>query len=100
MKLPPGTDLEEAGRLLERLCAEEGLVRTMETSLKVYPGSRHWHYRRGSERGTLEVTVWPGGGKAWISAHANRAGRWTAGSAERLALAVERVLAAEERAGR
>jgi hypothetical protein len=36
----------------------------------------HWHYKRGRQRGTLEITLWPLGRRAWFAVHANRGAAW------------------------
>ena len=42
----------------------------------LYPGSRHWHYRRGRERGTLEITFWPAQRRLWLKVAAGRTSAW------------------------
>ena len=79
-----------AVELIERLCAEEGLERKIRRPLRSWPGSTHWHWRRTSSNGTLEVTLWPEEGRIWLSVHANRVGPWTRETAIRLSQALEK----------
>lgn len=51
-----------------------GLSVVSDGGLKSYPGSRHWHLKKGKSAGTLEVTWWPAGNRLWVSYHANRVG--------------------------
>jgi hypothetical protein len=75
---------------VEATAAAEGLVPTMKGTLAGYPGCIHWHWKRGAERGVLEVTLWPSGRRLWLSIHANRSGAWTGEAAERLRAALQR----------
>jgi len=50
---------------------------TLDSTLSRFPGSVHLHLRkRGEKAGTLEYTMDPGSGRAWMSFHANRAKPW------------------------
>jgi hypothetical protein len=51
-----------------------GLVVATISSLRKYPGSRHWHLRKPGMSGTLEATYWPAGHRFWVAYHSNRAG--------------------------
>lgn len=48
----------------------------LESSLAKFPGSTHWHLRRGGATGTLEVTWWPRTDEFWVSFHSNREADW------------------------
>src|SRR3989304_10109552 len=49
-----------------------GLLTTQVTTLSKYPGSVHWHFKKGKERGTLEATYWPERHRAWLSYRSGR----------------------------
>jgi hypothetical protein len=68
-----GTDVT---RLIEEVAAELGLVATMRSTLKQYPGCTHWHFKRGKLRGVLEATYWPGENRAWLTYRAGRDADW------------------------
>ena len=53
-----------------------GLIVTMRGSLKSFPGSTHWHLKRGRGRGTLELTWWPVRRRLWIKVQAGRTAPW------------------------
>jgi hypothetical protein len=78
VKLPVSADLKSVEGLIQKTCKVRGLEMAMKTSLKSYPGSAHWHFRKGSAPGTVEITFWRNGKRLWISVHSNRAGSWTA----------------------
>jgi hypothetical protein len=74
--VPPDAELLGAEEVIERCCAAAGLRVTMKGTVAAHPGSVHWHLKRGEERGTLEVTLWPARRRLWLSVHANRGGDW------------------------
>jgi hypothetical protein len=63
-------------QVIENVATNHGLFATMKDTLKQFPGCIHWHYKRGKERGVLEITLWPQEPRAWISIHDNRKGEW------------------------
>ena len=77
VKLPPHADLARVKGLVESTCRSRGLSGHVKTSLKSYPGSVHWHFKKGDERGVIEVTFWEGQRRLWINVHSNRTGPWT-----------------------
>ena len=62
--------------VLEQICESFGLRSTLKGTLKSYPGSFHWHFKKGDRRGTLEVTFWPRMNRAWLSVQEGRTGNW------------------------
>ena len=85
LPLPPAANPAAIADLVERSCLAYGLTLTSRSTLAAYPGCIHWHWKRGRERGTLEVTLWPQEHRLWVSVHANRVGDWTEEAAARLA---------------
>ncbi len=77
VKFPKDTELVTLEELVEHLCSKLGLQPTVKRSLRTYPGSIHWHYKRGEEVGTLELTLLPTESRLRISIHDNRVGPWT-----------------------
>ncbi len=77
VKIPPSADLARVESLVKKTCKARGLEMTVKTSLVSYPGSTHRHFKKGTERGTIELTFWKGGRRLWISVHSNRASSWT-----------------------
>lgn len=71
-------------RIVEDICREYGLVQTFRTTLRSYPGSTHWHFKQGKERGTLEITFWPKQRLLWLSSRVGRDADWIPGVMERV----------------
>ena len=69
-----------------------GLLCRLDTELKQYPGSKHWHFARADERGTLEVTFLAKQRRFWISFHSNRTADWLPRTCEELKVAMEKSL--------
>ena len=61
---------------IEWICGDLGLDRALRGTLKSYPGSIHWHYKRGKQPGTLEITWWPAKPRLWIKVAAGRSANW------------------------
>ncbi len=74
---------------LERALLASGLTVKLRTTLKQFPGSLHWHVKRGRAPGTLEITLLPAQRHAWFSIHSNRRGEWIAAVLSDLKQALE-----------
>lgn len=61
---------------IERLSEANGLSITMKTTSAKFPGSIHWHLKKGRERGTLEITLWPSQNELWFSMQDRRRAAW------------------------
>jgi hypothetical protein len=85
--------------VVERACAEAGLKPTLTGTVARYAGSRHWHFRMGQARGTLEVTFWPAERRLWLKVAAGRQSTWTEAVLPKLAQALTAALEARERVG-
>ncbi len=99
VRVPQQSDLSRAVQLVEDLCASEGLSVTMRGSLKKYPTSLHWHFKKGRDKGTLEITFWRKAGRLWFSVDRGRTAGWIAGSVQRLRVKLEQELVPQGRAG-
>lgn len=66
----------EVRAAVEEACGAAGLTATSTGTLKTYPGSVHWHYRSGKERGVLEITHWPRENRLWLSTRPGRDADW------------------------
>ena len=64
--------------LIEGAADHYGLQIHMRGSLRTYSGSKHWHFQKPGERGTLEVTLWSAGNRVWFSVQAGRRAVWIA----------------------
>ena len=61
---------------IETLCQQLDLTLTMKTSLKTLPPNIHWHFKKGKEKGVLEITLFTGTGKVEFANKKNRGGEW------------------------
>ena len=75
----PVTDWTEPSRIVadvEAVLDRHELLLTMKGTLKTCAGSTHWHYKRGREPGTLELTLWPTQQRLWITIQEGRTAPW------------------------
>ena len=77
----PWTQVEEA---VTRCCTNEGLVVGIFTTLRQYPGSVHWHWRKEGTKGVLEVTAWEKKRLLYLKIQSGRNAPWVEPCAERL----------------
>jgi hypothetical protein len=87
--------LSNAERIIEKCCSSEGLQVSVKTSLRMRGDNVHWHFKKGEEKGTLEVTLLREERRVLISVHDNRRGAWIGASIKRLKPAIERRLSSE-----
>jgi hypothetical protein len=90
VKIPDYADMRSVEFLVQEASRARGLVITMKTTLKSYPGSIHWHLKKGDQRGTLEATFWKQERRLWLAVHSNRTGDWTRSEALGLKASLER----------
>ena len=76
VSLPSEPDFEAVEQLIDRICLAEGLVCRLKSSLKKYPGSRHWHFKREGQAGVLEITLWPQARRLWFILREGRRAAW------------------------
>src|SRR4051812_5633051 len=76
VNLPPSPDWPRLEARIERAVRAEGLSIASIGTLRSYPGCTHWHVKHGDARGTLEITLWPRGGRLWLKVQAGRAAPW------------------------
>jgi hypothetical protein len=84
-----GRRLARLSEIIDKISAEQGLSIRMKTSLAKFPGSVHWHLKKGRERGTLEVTLLPAGQRLWFSMHENRSADWVMSAAREFKRRIE-----------
>ena len=76
IRVPKNTRPGKIVSAVNRIIIDFGLIVTMRGSLKSFPGSTHWHLKRGRGSGTLETTWWPQERKLWIKIQAGRTAPW------------------------
>jgi len=89
IQVPVGPHTHSVPEIVEQAVAAEALTVTMRSTLAQYPGSVHWHLKRGKERGTLEVTWWPNRSRLWLKVASGRSAEWIHGTACRLKFQIE-----------
>ncbi|MDN4593723.1 hypothetical protein [Polycladomyces subterraneus] len=89
LEVPANCNFDHAKKVIEQCCREEGLQITLTGSLSSYPGSTHWHFKKGRERGTLEVTIWPIKNRIWFSVQKGRTSEWIEEVIQRLKHSIE-----------
>ena len=70
---------EQFAAVVERMTDHFKLYVRMKDTLRAYPGCLHWHLGMRGERGTLELTYWPDGKRAWLAVQAGRRAAWIEG---------------------
>jgi hypothetical protein len=76
IRLPAYVDCGDVERAIDQALVDVGLHITLRGTLKKFPGCVHWHAKRGRERGTLEITLWPPMGRAWFTIQSGRTADW------------------------
>ena len=74
--LKSSRQLVRVARRVEDTAQSEGLTLTLKGGLAKYPRSMHWHFRRGDDSGTLELTYAPTEGRLWFTIRDDRAAPW------------------------
>jgi hypothetical protein len=75
-------------RAIDQAIADSGLNVTLRASLRKFPGCVHWHVKHACDAGTLEITFWPAGQRAWFTIQDGRRADWIDGQAPLLADAI------------
>jgi len=100
VRIPKEADISRAEGLVESCCAEEGLMMTVKRTLRMDDENVHWHFKKSSERGTLEITLLRGERAMSLYVHDNRRGAWTGATARKLKTAIEKGLMRGHEGGR
>jgi hypothetical protein len=76
IQIPPKTKTITLIKVIEESCSDHDLTCTLKGTLAKYPECIHWHFRKGKQRGILEVTWWEKEHRLWFKVADNRAGIW------------------------
>lgn len=92
--VPHNSDLTQAIKSIEKICAQHELILAMKGSLAAYPGCIHWHYKREKQKGTLELTLFARDRRVWAKVQDGRKAPWIEDALPALQWAIERSLEA------
>src|SRR5688572_17769732 len=76
LQIPDNLNPDALVRRIEHTCIAHGLTCTLKGTLAGYPGCVHWHFKKGSQKGILEITWWELEGRLWFKVAYNRTGDW------------------------
>ena len=92
LQLPDSVASEAVVGVVEQICASHDLTCSLKGTLIQYPQSVHWHLKRGSGKGTLEITGWESGPRLWFKVADGRTAAWIDESLPRLKEEIEKSL--------
>lgn len=85
------TNWPQTERLIEQMCAREGLWTAKKDVIRQKPGGTVWHLKKEGLPGALELAVWPEQNRARVSIHDARNADWLDEMINRLAEGLERL---------
>ena len=91
LQIPDSVNPDALVRVVEHICLANGLTCTLKGTLASYPGCAHWHFKKGRQRGILEITWWEPEGRLWFKVAQNRRGDWIEASIPILKAQIERL---------
>ena len=89
LQTPESLDTNVLARVVEDVCAANHLICTLKGTLAGYPGSIHWHFKKGMQKGVLEITWWETEHCLWFKVAENRTGQWIEDSIPRVKQQIE-----------
>ena len=58
LQIPANVSSEHVVEVVEQTCISHALTCGRKGTLAGYPGCIHWHFKLGTQKGTLEITWW------------------------------------------
>jgi len=92
LQIPDSVNLEPLVRVVEHTCIAHGLTCTLKGTLASYPGCVHWHFKKGIQKGILEITWWETESRLWFKVAHNRRGEWIEASIPLLKEQIENLI--------
>jgi hypothetical protein len=92
LQIPDSVEPETVIGAVEQVCASHDLTCTLKGTLSRYPGSIHWHFKNGKQKGTLEITWQERENRLWFKVANGRASEWISASLPRLKEQIEKSL--------
>jgi hypothetical protein len=90
--VPDRVNIDGLVRAVEQICVSNWLTCTLKGTLASYSGCIHWHFKKGKQKGTLEVTWWESKHRLWFKLANGRKGEWIDESMPRLKEQIEKAL--------
>ena len=76
LQIPANASSEHVIEVVENVCISHNLICARKGTLAGYPGSTHWHFKMGKQKGTLEITWWETKNRLWFKVAKGRTGDW------------------------
>jgi len=76
IEIPENANTDIVVNSVEGVCLQHQLSCTLKGTLAKYPGSIHWHFKAGKQKGTLEITWWENKNRLWCKVAEGRTGKW------------------------
>jgi hypothetical protein len=92
LQIPKGIESRTVTGSVEEVCASNELTCALKGTLASYPGSIHWHFKQGKQRGTLEITWWESEHRLWFKVASGRTREWILKSIPQLKEQIEKLL--------
>jgi hypothetical protein len=92
LQIPDSVEPEAVIKIVEQVCVSNELTCGLKGTLVSYPGSIHWHFKRGTQKGTLEMTWWESEHRLWFKVATRRTSEWIVESIPELKEQIEKLL--------
>jgi hypothetical protein len=92
LQVPDRVESGTVIRVVEQVCASHDLICTLKGTLVSYPESVHWHFKRGRQKGTVEITWWESKNRLWFKVASGRTAEWIKDSLPKLKAQIEKSL--------
>ena len=92
LQIPANVSSEHVVEVVEQTCISHALTCARKGTLAGYPGCIHWHFKLGTQKGTLEITWWEFKNRLWFKVANGRMGTWMTESIAALEKKIENSL--------
>jgi hypothetical protein len=92
IEIPKDIDAVIVINVVERVCRTHQLIHTLKGTLASYPGSVHWHFKKGKQKGILEITWWQSKNRLWFKVAGGRTGKWIEESMPQIKEEIQKLL--------
>ena len=92
IEVPENANTDIVVDSVERVCLQHQVNCTLKGTLASYPGSTHWHFKAGKQKGTLEITWWENKNRLWFKVADGRTSKWIEESLPKIKEEIEKLL--------